>query len=173
MQQKKIYEDFLEELKKDLVILPDKKEENAHNTISALWHYAAGNPVSPIRAEKMELPQLSSSQISILKDLIQSRLLGTPLAHLTGRQNFMGLDYIVPKGIYIPRNETELLAKTAIDTISNNYVTNERILIIDLCTGIGTVALAIAHYAKTAMSLDPIYINQRSMPLKLMQSVFH
>ncbi len=148
MQQKKIYEDFLEELKKDLIILPDKNEENPHNTLSALWHYAAGNPVSPIRAEKLELPQLSSSQISILKELVQSRLSGTPLAHLTERQNFMGLEYIVPKGLYIPRNETELLAKTAIDTISNNYVTNERILILDLCTGIGTVALAIAHYSK-------------------------
>ena len=148
MQQKKIYEDFLEELKKDLIILPDKNEENPHNTLSALWHYAAGNPVTPIRAEKLELPQLSSSQISILKDLIKSRLSGTPLAHLTERQNFMGLDYIVPKGLYIPRNETELLAKTAIDTISNNYLTNEKILILDLCTGIGTVAIAIAHYSK-------------------------
>ncbi|MEO9144891.1 MAG: HemK family protein methyltransferase [Ginsengibacter sp.] len=148
MQQKRIYEKFLEILKKDLFILPDKKEENAHNTISALWHYAAGNPVSAIRAEKLELPRLLSSQISILKELVQNRLSGTPLAHLTERQNFMGLDYIVPKGHYIPRNETELLAKTAIDTISNNYVTKEKVFIIDLCTGIGTVALAIAHYSK-------------------------
>lgn len=148
MQQQKIYEDFLEVLKKDLFILPDKQEENAHNTISALWQFAAGNPVSAIKAENLELPQLLSSQITMLKELVQSRLSGTPLAHLTERQNFMGLDYIVPKGLYIPRYETELLAKTAIDTISNDYSANEEILIIDLCTGIGTVALAIAHYCK-------------------------
>lgn len=148
MQQKKIYEDFLEVLKKDLFILPDKQEENAHNTISALWQFAAGNPISAIKAEKLELPQLLSSQITVLKDLVQSRLSGTPLAHLTERQNFMGLDYIVPNGHYIPRNETELLAKTAIDTISNDYSAKEGIVIIDLCTGIGTVALAIAHYCK-------------------------
>ncbi|HEY5367835.1 MAG TPA: HemK family protein methyltransferase [Hanamia sp.] len=148
MQQKKIYEGLLEMLKKELFILPDKKEENAHNTISALWHYAAGNPVSAIRAENLELPELSSSQISILKELVLSRLSGTPLAHLTERQNFMGLDYIVPNGHFIPRNETELLAKTAIDTISKDFVTKERIFVFDLCTGIGTVALAIANYSK-------------------------
>lgn len=146
MQQKEIYEDFVELLKKDLSILPDKQEENAQNTVCALWQCAAGNPVSAIRAEKLELPQLLSSQISILKDLVQSRLSGTPLAHLTERQNYMGLDYIVPTGHYIPRIETELLAKTAIDTVSNDFASKEKILVIDLCTGIGTVALAIAHY---------------------------
>jgi release factor glutamine methyltransferase len=148
MEQKKIYEGFLAILKKDLSILPDKKEENAHNTLSALWHTAAGNPVSPIKAEKLELPPLLPSQISVLEEFIQSRLLGTPLAHLTERQNFMNLDYILNKGHYIPRKETELLAKTAINTISNNYEAEENISVIDLCTGIGTVALAIAHYSK-------------------------
>lgn len=148
MEQKKIYEGFLAILKKDLIILSDKEEENAHNTISALWHTAAGNPVSPIQAEKMELPQLLPSQISVLEGYIQSRLQGTPLAHLTERQNFMNLDFILNRNHYIPRKETELLARTAIDTISNNYTKKEKISVIDLCTGIGTVALAIAHYSE-------------------------
>jgi len=148
MEQKKIYDGFLAKLKKDLIILPDKKEENVHNTISALWNTAAGNPVSPITAEKIELPSLLPSQIPILEALIQSRLSGTPLAYLTERQNFMGLDYIVNKGHYIPRKETELLAKTTIETVSDNYLSEENISVIDLCTGIGTVALAIANYCK-------------------------
>jgi release factor glutamine methyltransferase len=148
MGQKKIYEEFLAILKKDLSILPDKQEENAHNTLSALWHTAAGNRVSPIAAEKLELPVLLPSQISVLEEFIQSRLLGIPLAHLTERQNFMDLDYILNKGHYIPRKETELLAKTAIKTIEESYASEEKISVIDLCTGIGTVALAIAHYAK-------------------------
>jgi release factor glutamine methyltransferase len=72
-----------------------------------------------------------------------------PLAHLTERQNFMGLDYIVNPGLYIPRKETELLAKTAIASINKDYASDDNIQVIDLCTGIGTVALAIAHYCKT------------------------
>jgi len=148
MEQKKIYEGYLAKLKKGLKILPDKNEENANNTIKALWHTATANPVSAIRAEKLELPSLLPSQMLILEALIQNRISGIPLAHLTERQNFMELDYIVNKGLYIPRKETELLAKAAINTISNDFAAEENVCVIDVCTGIGTVALAIAHYAK-------------------------
>ena len=148
MEQKKIYNDFLALLKKDLSILPDKQEENATNTLDALWHTAAGNRVSPIAAEKLTLPELLPEQVKILETLIQSRLTGVPLAHLTERQDFMGLDYILNKGHYIPRKETELLARAAIDTIAENFAAAKDIAVIDLCCGIGTVALAIAHYCK-------------------------
>ena len=148
MDHEKVYKSFLTKLKKDLVILPDKQEENPKNTIHALWHFASGNPVSAVKAEKLQLPSLLPSQLPVLRKLVQSRLSGIPLAHLTERQHFMGLDYIVNKGDYIPRKETELLARTAIDTISKNYHKDENIFVIDLCTGIGTVALAIAHHTK-------------------------
>ena len=151
MEQQNIYDNFLATLKTDLSILPDKQEENAANTLSALWHTAAGNRVSPIAAEKLPLPKLLPNQIKIAEELIKSRLSGVPLAHLTQRQDFMGLDYIVNKGHYIPRKETELLAKTAIDTITDNFAKEKIINAIDLCTGIGTVALAIAHYCKNAI----------------------
>ncbi len=153
MNNEKIYNTFLAKLKRDLIILPDKMEENPENTISALWHFASGNPISALKAQNLELPPLIPSQISVLRKLIKSRLLGTPLAHLTERQNFMGLEYIVNKGDYIPRKETELLAKTAIKTISRNFKKKENILVIDLCTGIGTVALAIAYHSKNTIVL--------------------
>ncbi|HSV12378.1 MAG TPA: HemK/PrmC family methyltransferase, partial [Hanamia sp.] len=82
---------------------------------------------------------------------IQSRLEGTPLAHLTERQNFMDLDFILNGHHYIPRKETELLAKTAIDTILSNYSKKRKVTVLDLCTGIGTIALAIAHYCKNTI----------------------
>jgi release factor glutamine methyltransferase len=148
MEKERIFNAFLERLKKDLNILPDKSEENAHNTLQALWHTAAGTPVSPIKAERLDLPPLLSHQMEILEEFVNSRLSGVPLAHLTERQNFMNLDYIVNKGLYIPRKETELLAKTAITTITDDYASKKNVTIIDLCTGIGTVALAIAHYCK-------------------------
>jgi release factor glutamine methyltransferase len=48
--------------------------------------------------------------------------------------------------LYIPRKETELLAQTAINTIKADLANADKIAVIDLCCGIGTVALAIAHY---------------------------
>lgn len=151
MLQKAIFQEFLYKIEGKLNILTDKSEENAHNTLSALWHTASGNRVSPITANKLDLPDLNPSQISILEDLIKSRLLGVPLAHLTERQNFMGLDYILNKGLYIPRKETELLAGTTIDLLLKKYATESKVTVIDLCTGIGTIAIAIAHYCKNTI----------------------
>ncbi len=148
MEQKKKFNELLEILEKKLIVLQDKSEENPQNTLLALWHSAHGNKVSPIIAEKLELPILTLLQIVMLEESIENRLLGIPLAHLTERQHFMGLDFIVSKGLYIPRKETELLAKTAINTIETDIATEPNPIVIDLCSGIGTVALAIAHYCR-------------------------
>jgi release factor glutamine methyltransferase len=102
--------------------------------------------MSPIAAQGLPLPALSVEQLAALELAVQSRLAGVPLAHLTERQHFMGLEYIVNKGLYIPRKETELLAQTAIATVSADYASNGEVTAVDLCTGIGTVALAIAHH---------------------------
>ena len=182
MKQKKIYKDLLSILEKKLSILPDKSEETTNNTLCALWHTAAGNRVSPIMASKLELPTLSLSQISDLRNFIQNRISGVPLAHITERQNFMGLDYILNKGHYIPRKETELLAKTAINTILTDYANDPDIFVIDLCTGIGTVALAIAHYSKNARvfasdiylpAIEAANVNAKHFSLEHRTTFFH
>ena len=141
MKQEVLFQKYLTELESQLSILTDKSEENALNTLYALWHTVAGNRVSPIKAIKLDLPILEPNQVSDLEELIKYRLQGVPLAHLTERQNFMGLDYIVNKGLYIPRKETELLAETAIKLVLKDYSTQSKVSVIDLCTGIGTVAL--------------------------------
>jgi len=148
MEQKQLFSDLLQRLEKDLIVLSDKSEENADNTLRALWHTAYGTKVSPITAEKLTLPILMLSQILSLEESVKNRLQDMPLAHLTERQHFMGLDYILTKGLYIPRKETELLAKTAIDSIKNDFAPETDMALLDLCTGIGTVALAIAHYCQ-------------------------
>jgi len=153
MEQKVLFQELLTAIESQLSILADKSEENAYNTLSALWHTASGNRVSPIKANKLELPQLEPKQIRTLEELIMSRLQGVPLAHLTERQDFMGLDYIVTKGLYIPRKETELLAGTAIELLLKDYSDQSNVTVIDLCTGIGTIALAIAHYCENAIVL--------------------
>jgi len=148
---KALFQGLLTKMDGQLSILPDKKEENAHNTLTALWHTAAGNRVSVVAAQKLELPFLVSAQILMLENLIKSRLAGVPLAHLTERQHFMGFDYVLNVGHYIPRSETELLAKTAIELLLNDFSTKLSIKVIDACTGIGTVALAIAHYCENTI----------------------
>lgn len=142
------FEQLLCLLQKNLSILPDKSEENPDNTLRALWHTVASNPVSPIAAAQLTLPDLTPAQLALLGELVAQRLTGVPLAHLTERQHFMGMEYIVNKGLYIPRKETELLASVAIETVMSDYPLTANLTAIDLCTGIGTVALAIAYHCK-------------------------
>lgn len=150
MIQEKIFANLLQLLAQHLKVLPDKSEENPRNTLCALWHKASGQSVSSLAAEKMALPSLMPLQLSLLDELIESRLAGVPLAHLTQRQNFMDLEFILNEGLYIPRKETELLAKTAIATIVKEFPADKLITLLDLCTGIGTVALAVAHICENS-----------------------
>lgn len=133
-----------------LTILPDKSEETPENTLRALWLTAAGTPTSPIRAEGMPLPALSETQAAWLNEAVERRLSGVPLAHLTCRQDFMGLEFTLTEGSFIPRKETELLAGTCLETLREAFPDRET-QVLDLCTGIGAVALAVAHHVPGAV----------------------
>src|SRR3989338_2415682 len=71
--------------------------------------------------------------------LISRRLNGEPTQYITGRAEFMGIDFIVTKDTFIPRPETELL----INEISRGgFKTLPYIL--DLCAGSGNIAISLA-----------------------------
>lgn len=73
--------------------------------------------------------------------LTQRRLNGEPIAQLTGKREFFGLEFEVSPDVLIPRPETELLVETALDAIAGTP--NARVL--DLGTGTGAIAISIAH----------------------------
>jgi release factor glutamine methyltransferase len=79
-----------------------------------------------------------------LSQLVALRKGGKPLAHLTGRQNFLGLEMLSGPEALIPRKETELLALTAIEILTVRLRGDGDVFAIDLCTGSGNVALALA-----------------------------
>lgn len=134
----------LERFRGSFVPLPDKPEETAEATLRALWLTAMGTPVSVQRAASMELRPLSHDEMTILNDLIERRLRGVPLAHLTGFQHFMGLEMVAGPAALIPRVETEILVRVAREAAE--LLTDERgpIRVLDLCSGSGNIALALA-----------------------------
>jgi release factor glutamine methyltransferase len=66
-----------------------------------------------------------------------------PLQHITGRAFFRYLELQVGKGVFVPRPETESVAGWAIDAVRAMDVAEP--LIVDLCTGSGAIALALAQ----------------------------
>lgn len=124
---------------------PDKPEETPDSTLQALWHAAAERPVSVAAATDTPLPPLDDTALARLDALLDRRLAGEPLAHITGRQAFMGLELVAGPAALIPRRETELLGTTAIALANEAVACRGGVDVIDVCTGSGNLALAIAH----------------------------
>lgn len=133
-------------LAQSIEFLPDKPEETATSTAAALWLMAAGVPVSAERASQLELPVLSDEQNTVLEGLIEQRLRGVPLAHLTQRQLFMGIEMLAGPQALVPRKETELLADAAVRLARDRAAGRSMCTVVDVCTGSGNVALAVAHH---------------------------
>ncbi len=146
------YTTLLLRLESELSTLPDKPEESAGSTLAALWHLAAGLPCSAEAALELPLTPLTASQHSQLEQHVARRLAGVPLAHLTQRQRFMGLEMLAGPQALIPRRETELLAATAIDVL-RGMSPNGSPCVLDACTGSGNVAAAIAALVPAARVL--------------------
>ena len=126
--------------------LPDKPEETPTTVLRALWFCAASQAQSCELAATGELPPLSAAQGAQLRTLIELKQLGTPVAHLTHRQRFMGLELLAGPEALIPRKETEILALAAIEKIREIFVRSGAATVLDICTGCGNLALAyLAH----------------------------
>jgi len=154
-----------------LQTLPDKPEETVDATLRTLWHLAAGNALSVEAASRLPLPALDAAGESRLDVLIEQRLAGVPLAHLSGRQHFMGLEMLAGKEALIPRVETELLAGAALQALRGLVAAcadDSPITVVDVCTGSGNLALALAHHEPRArvfaadLSADAVDLARRN-----------
>lgn len=80
--------------------------------------------------------------------LVEERSARVPLQHLTGRAHFRRLTLAVGPGVFVPRPETEVVAGLAIEAAR---AAGERPVVVDLCTGSGAIALAVADEVPGAL----------------------
>ena len=153
-----------------LQTLPDKPEETVEATLRTLWHLAGGQALSVEAAARVALTPLDATGEARLDALIDQRLAGTPLAHLSGRQHFMGLEMLASKDALIPRAETELLGRGALKVLRELAAAagSGGVTVLDVCTGSGNLALALAHHEPKArvfaadLSAEAVALAQRN-----------
>src|SRR6267154_4697493 len=95
---------------------------------------------------------LSDTEAQHFLDLIARRAAGEPTQHLTGKQEFWGLEFEVTPDVLIPRPETEHLIEVAFDRLAlrelragrKQTLTGEGLQIADIGTGSGCIAIALA-----------------------------
>jgi release factor glutamine methyltransferase len=153
-----------------LQTLPDKPEETVEASLRTLWHLAAGQALSVEAAARTALTLLDDAGQARLDALIEQRLCGIPLAHLSGRQHFMGLEMLAGKEALIPRAETELLGGAALKVLRDLAAAagQSSVTVVDVCTGSGNLALALAHHEPKAqvfaadLSADAVALAHRN-----------
>lgn len=87
--------------------------------------------------------KLDSQKLKIVKEKAELRAqTHQPIQYIIGLSDFMGEKFIVNKNVLIPRDETELLVRKAIEIIEQNTFTTA----LDVGTGSGCIACMIAKY---------------------------
>jgi release factor glutamine methyltransferase len=108
-----------------------------------------------------ELPLVDSvtaDQRTAYAALVARRATREPLQHLTGTAAFRHVELKVGPGVFVPRPETELLAGWAIEAArtlvsagsSDGTGSSGEVVVVDLCTGSGAIALAVTDEVPTA-----------------------
>jgi len=82
---------------------------------------------------------LTCREADQLATLAQRRIDGEPIAYIVGTREFYGLEFEVTPAVLIPRPETELLVELALDYLPEGG------RLLDMGTGSGAIAVAIAH----------------------------
>src|SRR5690606_18070192 len=99
--------------------------------------------------------ELSERQADAFTELIVRRMRHEPVAYLTGRREFYGLDLKVDRRVLVPRPETEMLVDEVLREIESRTgaeddTTEQVVRVADIGTGSAAIALAIAANSPAA-----------------------
>ena len=85
--------------------------------------------------------ELEAELLQTFENALQKRCARIPVQHITGVQNFMGLDFYVNEHVLIPRFDTEILVEEVMKELHDGFS------ILDMCTGSGCILLSLLKYS--------------------------
>lgn len=144
---------------------------------------AAEIPEAPREAEQLLLHVTGADRVALYRDnpdissdaqarfeaLVTRRTLREPMHYILGELEFMGVRLKIGPGLLVPRPETELLVTEAIRILDPTRRTH----VLDLCTGSGAIALALARALPrsevTATDISPDAIHYAMLSARMNQ----
>lgn len=85
--------------------------------------------------------ELEAGLAESFEEALKKRCTRIPVQHITGVQNFMGLDFYVNEHVLIPRFDTEILVEEVMKELHDGFS------ILDMCTGSGCILLSLLKYS--------------------------
>jgi release factor glutamine methyltransferase len=96
------------------------------------------------RSRLVLVEEVDPERAETYRGLVGRRAAREPLQHLTGTAAFRYLELAVGPGVFVPRPETELLAGWGVEQAQRLVDAGRVPVVVDLCTGSGAIALAVA-----------------------------
>ncbi|MGN0167674.1 MAG: peptide chain release factor N(5)-glutamine methyltransferase, partial [Acetatifactor sp.] len=84
---------------------------------------------------------VTDEETAAYRELTGKRAQRIPLQHLTGTQDFMGLEFEVNEHVLIPRQDTEILVEEALQEL------HDGMRVLDMCTGSGCILISLLRYS--------------------------
>ena len=137
------------ELKRKLIEI-GKNLEDPMLEARVLLSFLGFSPLKQITDKNEEVSQKTADEAT---SMMKKRASGYPMAYITGVKEFWGMEFKVNDNVLIPRPDTETLVEVAVDLYIENNLQGE---ILDLCTGSGAVATAIAKELEKDVKLSDI-----------------
>ena len=113
--------------------------EDSQSDSKILFEYITG-----VTANELYLnpdKELDNESVNKCMAAVNKRIDHIPVQHITGRQEFMGLEFAVNEHVLIPRFDTEVLVEEAM------RIELSHLRILDMCTGSGCILLSLLHYS--------------------------
>ncbi|HEX6401189.1 MAG TPA: HemK/PrmC family methyltransferase [Actinomycetota bacterium] len=156
MRARKILDEAVAVLKASTAIDHWQRGRERIEAEDLLWHVLGEEPDPR--------DEVSPSERRRFEGLVRRRATGEPIALIKGYTEFRGLELAVKPGVFVPRDASEFLAEQAIRRLRRR----RRPVHVDLATGAGTIAIAVAHDVRTAtvvgtdLSADAVRLARRN-----------
>ncbi len=108
--------------------------------------------------------ELTDDELTRVRALVTRRRASEPVAYLVGKKEFFGLTFVVSPAVLVPRPDTETLVERALALLPTDPAAHARSLVLDLCTGSGAIAVALAS-ERDALHVDATDLSPEALAI--------